>query len=222
MEPKTPKPLKKLNIFSICFIILFLVVFTYVEFTAKLESIYWTMAKYAAILLIFIITTILRRVRNKEHWVSLIIMWGCWLAMLAMWGWRDISKYKNKLCLDKFGTEFNQRRQKLGIPILPAGWRINSVGSRSIDWINKDSTTTGHFAKSSLVDSLCALEYEEDGYNLKSSRGIARHMSVLIWFDNKKRTDTIKYNYDVGDSTKTITRQQADSIFAAEKIQKDY
>lgn len=220
MEPKAPKPLRKLNIFANCFIALFLIAWVYLDFIVKLESIYWKIAELFAILSIFMLTIILKRVRDKHSWSSIILSIITAIFCIGFWSWHEIMQYKNKRCLDKFGTEFNLRRQKLGIPLLPADWHIDFQDSRSTDWRKKDSM--GHYYKTTLVDSLCAPEYEEDRYNLKPVRGVLRNMLILTWFDNKKHADTIRYEYTGGNSTRTITRQQADSIFAAEKIQKDY
>lgn len=220
MEPKTPKPLRKLNIFLNCFIVLFLLAYVYLDIIVKLESFFWTITKLIAFLIVLIIATILRRIRDKDDWGFVILSIIMGILCISLLSWQEMRKYKTGLCLDKFGTEFNQRRQKLGIPVLPADWHIDFRGDRSTDWTKKDSL--GHYFKTTVVDSLCGLEYEEDRYNFKPARGVSRSMSVQIWFAKGKGSDTISYRYYDGDSTRNVTRRQADSIFSAEKIQNDY
>jgi hypothetical protein len=104
--------------------------------------------------------------------------------------------------------------------VIPPDWHVDFRGTGVTDW--KKNDTTGHYWKISNADSTCALESEEDWYNFKPIKGVSRTMSIYTRFASGMVSGTIRFDYEVGDSTKTITRQQADSIFAAEKIQKDY
>ncbi|MGZ3890939.1 MAG: hypothetical protein ACXVI9_10600 [Mucilaginibacter sp.] len=143
------------------------------------------------------------------------------IIFVGFWGYRDLAKYKSNICDDRFGREFNARRRSLGVPEIPADWHVDYKGRGYVTWKAKD--TTGHFRKYISVDSSCAIEYEEDEYNLKPVNAKLREISIDTRYKGGKRINSISYWYTPGiDTGRYISRQQADSIFAAEKIKKDY
>lgn len=138
--------------------------------------------------------------------------------VLSLWGHRDVEKYRKYACEAKFGPEFNQRRRKLGTPEIPVGWIKESYAD---DWRAKD--TIGHVSKHIQINSDCVIEFEEDEYRLKPLHGIPRDVTIRTYYAKGKGQDSIFYHWAGGiDTNRTITRHEADSIFAAEKIKKDY
>ncbi|MFI5161476.1 MAG: hypothetical protein ACHQHN_09370 [Sphingobacteriales bacterium] len=100
-------------------------------------------------------------------------------------------------------------------------WQVDYEFRHSVDWKAKD--TIGHVTKEIAVDSSCAILYENDEYKLKSINGKARSLSIDTRYKRRYSSDFISFWYSPGiDTSRYVTRQQADSIFAAEKIKKDY
>ena len=64
--------------------------------------------------------------------------------------------------------------------------------------------------------------FENDEYTLRPLHGKKRDMNVFAKYASGKAKDSVFFSYFNGDTTRTLSRQQADSIFAAEKIKKDY
>jgi hypothetical protein len=137
-------------------------------------------------------------------------------------GYKDISKYNNNVHLNKFGLVFNDTRRRLGVPEIPIDWNVKYKWNRFVEWQAKD-TTIGHQSKRIIIeDSVWKIELEDDEYKLKPINGQPRDMSIRIEYARGKAKDSIFYYFNPGDSTRLISRQQADSIFTAEKIKKDY
>lgn len=213
--------MKKFNIFFICFIILYAAVIIYVGIRYEPHSAYWLVFE----LLFFVIALFghfHKAIKTKENgkWVSIwpVIFWLLWCGYYS---YREIAKYNTNHCFDKFGPEFNARRHSLGVPLIPAEWHEGYAYKHSVDWEQKDSTA-GHHSKNITIDSTCALIAEYDEYCLKRVREKSRDLSILTKYARGKGVDSMVFSYYGGDTTQMITRQQADSIFAAEKIKKDY
>ncbi|MCR8556380.1 hypothetical protein KXD93_01935 [Mucilaginibacter sp. BJC16-A38] len=161
------------------------------------------------------------RIKKKEENIWRNIMFLCLLyAYFGYTAYQEITKFNRNVSLDKFGKAFNYRRQSLGIPIIPADWTIENRGSFSVNWKGKKDII-GHTSKHISIDSYTA-DYEMDWYNLKPIDSIKRSMKIRTEYAKGKGKDSIFYYFAVGDSTRTISRKQADSIFNAEKIKKDY
>ena len=144
-----------------------------------------------------------------------------WIFYTGYFGYKEIARYKSDKCDDRFGPEFNTRRRRLGIPEIPADWHVKYKWRGYVEWEAKD--TTGHALKYVDIDSSCAIKSEYDEYNLKTVKGKTRSISIDIRYGKGRVNDSIFYRYDAGsDIVRDISRQQADSIFAAEKIKKDY
>jgi hypothetical protein len=220
MEPEAPKPKKKLKVVLISVMTLFFIVFCYLDFFADLLNLYALVAKFSFLLLAYLVLMIYQNIfEPKKVWEQIFLT----IALVLFVGFNaheDLKKYNDSVCREKFGKEFNQLRQSLGIPMIPADWKIKRAASGSAEWQKKDST--GHYWKLTFIDSTCALDFERDEYNLKRAHGVTRRISIVSTFARGKGKGTVRFDYEVGDSTHTITRQQADSILTAEKIQKDY
>jgi hypothetical protein len=144
------------------------------------------------------------------------------LVFCGLWAcWHEYSNYKRDLRLDKYGIIYNKTRQSLGIPVIPSGWHSESPGNRSIEWTGKKGVS-GHEEKYIVLDSLYEMGYERDEYNFKGIRDTSRTISILFVYAKGKSKDSIHYWYNLKDTTLDISRQQADSLFAAAKIRKDY
>ena len=134
---------------------------------------------------------------------------------------REYRNHQNKLRLDKYGPVLNTRRVKLGIPVIPGNWQPGFYDDRSVTWNPKDSAG-GHQSKLIFLDSLHRLDFEEDAYNLKRADSVNRYVNIRTYFSKSGRVDSTVFWYEAGMNNKTLSRTQADSIFKAEKIRKDY
>lgn len=159
--------------------------------------------------------------KNENSKIDSIIRIFYAIFFIGFWGYRDISKYQRNICQAKFGREFNTRRRSLGIPEIPADWYITSSGNKWVDWAAKDSVI-GHESKDIEIDSNCSIIYEDDEYDFKRIHGKSRDISIHFRYARGKAKDSVFFWYNNGDTTRDISGQQADSIFAAEKIKKGY
>lgn len=155
--------------------------------------------------------------RPKPNWgpyytIVLIGLWQCW---------REYSNYKKEQRIEKYGIAFNKTRQKLGVPIIPADWHFEYPGNHGADWEGKEGVF-GHASKYVGLDSLHQIEFERDEYNLKVAGDTDRGISISFKYARGKSKDSIFYWYSTKDTSLNISRQQADSIFAAAKVRKDY
>ena len=213
--------MKKYYILLFCVAVLFAATGIYLDVYVKLQSIYWLAAKWI-VLFGIILAAILVRIHRKQSLFSFQILWVViWAIMTGDMFYRDTKEYKLNVCQDKFGPEFNARRRSLGIPVIPEGWKVDSRNNHSAEWQSKDSVAC-HKNKTITVDSTCTLIAEHDEYYLKPLHGKSRDVSVLTKYARGMVIDSMIFNYYGGDSTLVISRYAADSIFAAEKIKKDY
>jgi hypothetical protein len=188
----------------------------------KWRHLNWIIGKCVCLFLV-VISPPIYRIAKKEISIFAGILMAC-VGLLNLWllVHRDIEKYKYNICQVKFGKAFNWRRLDMGTPVIPEDWHNKpSFDDSEANWNGKDSVI-GHNGKTIAFTSDYGIDFERDNYNLASSRGLSRSISIMTTFAKGKGRDTISFDYSFGDSTKTITRQQADSIFAAEKIKKDY
>jgi hypothetical protein len=216
MAPEAPKPFAKLyTVFSVTArLIIPVILFTDIIF--KLRSLYWEVGKMVALLIVMMGMLILERITNKWSWLRIIGLAVISAALYGLYGWDAVNQYKHNVILDKLGKEFNPQRRELGLPVIPAGWYIKDRDKHSTEWQGND--TIGHYWKMTWVDSSYLLETEYDVYRLKSGGDV----EIDARFSKGNKLDSISYSHEEGSDSRTITRRQADSIFAAEKIQKDY
>lgn len=158
---------------------------------------------------------------RKPNWgqVAYLAFYMVWISFFNLR--RDYNKHQNKLRLDKYGPALNAKRAKLGVPVIPVNWQPHYLGDWGAEWRKKDSTI-GHQSKLVFLDSLHRLKFEDDSYNLKHAGGVDRDVSIRTYFSKSGSIDSTSYMYEAGINNKTISRTQSDSIFKAEKIQKDY
>jgi len=216
MEPETPKPFaKRYTVFS--FIARLMVpAILFGDLIFKLRSLYWEVGKMVALLIVIVSMLILERITNKWSWLHIIGLAAISAALFGLYGWDAFNQYKHDLIMDKLGKEFNPQRRELGLPVIPAGWYIKDRDKHWTEWQGND--TIGHYWKMTWVDSSYSLETEYDEYKLKSGGDV----DIDARFSKGNKLDSILYSYQEGSNSRTITRQQADSIFAVEKIPKDY
>lgn len=157
---------------------------------------------------------------RKPNWGAVAVMTINIVSMSCFTLRREYNKHQNKLQLDKYGPVLNAKRAKLGIPAIPITWQP-SYSDRDAEWSKKDSTI-GHQSKLVFLDSLHRLACEEDTYNLKRAGNVNRYLNIRTYFSKSGSVDSTDYRYYAGMDNKTISRSQSDSIFKAEKIQKDY
>ncbi len=217
--------MKKFDIIFLSIAIAFIVLWIYLDDVVELRSLNWLIVKYSCIFLLTI-TPIVYRIIVEKYPIMGILIGILYFGVMLLNGWqmakRDIDKYKNNICQDKFGMTFNARRLTRGIPVIPAGWHnTSSYGFFEADWKPKNKVT-GHGEKLIFFTNDYGVEFERDDYTINPKQGFPMAISILTKFAKRKGKDTISFLYSLGDSTHTITRTQADSIFAAEKIAKDY
>jgi len=158
---------------------------------------------------------------HKPNWRGLPAM-AVWIVFASFFYLpRDYTKHQNKLRLDKYGPMLNARRVKLGIPVIPANWQPGSYDDREVTWSPKDSAG-GHQSKLIFLDSLHRLDFEDDTYYLKRADSVKRYVDIRTYFSKSGSVDSTDYTYEAGMNNKTLSRTQADSIFKAEEIRKDY
>jgi len=211
--------MKKADFFLILFGCLFLFAWIYLDEFLKLESVYWLIGKIICFIITYGSIAFIWYCRKKNDKFNLIFMICYATIFSSFYSYREISKYERNACQDKFGRAFNTTRRSLGIPLIPDGWQIDSRGNHNVEWKAKDSII-GHYSKYIDIDSTCSLIFENDDYNLKSINGKSRYVSVSNHVLEERRS--VSYSYYEGDSSRIISQRMADSIFAAEKIKKDY
>jgi hypothetical protein len=212
--------MKKFNVFLISFACLFLMAWVYLDVFMELQSIYWLCGKLAGFSLIFI-GSIFIRISKKEESNSSIIFMVCFaIFWLGYTGYNEITKYKKGVCQDKYGMEFNKKRRSLSAPEIPADWHIKRGYGSSVDWKGKEGVI-GHESKTIFIRS-CEVYLENDEYHLKSLDTISRNITVTTKYAVAYDKDSVTFYYNVGHDGREISRKQADSVFTAEKIKKDY
>ena len=213
--------MKKFSIFFACFAFLWWIAIIYIDIKFDPHTAYWLAFQLFGRLLL-VASIFFNTIRRRENGKWAIFFSVCfWTLFMAYFGNKDVVKYKNDVCLDKFGREFNEVRKSRGIPIIPAGWHESHRSNGSTDWEGKEHII-GHTDKYIIVDPGCVLKFEDDDYKLKPGHGIKQSLSIRTTFARGEGRDTFSFTYSIGDSSRTITRLQADSIFEAQKIGKDY
>lgn len=213
--------MKKWNVIHTVFTFLFLATWAYFDLFKKLHSFYWLIFILTGFVLIFVGQIIIAILKKEESKAAIVGRSCVAVLFLFFLGYREIDRYKNYICDAQFGREFNKRRHRLGTPEIPSDWHVDWQGLRVVDWKAKD--TMGHTGKNIGIDSTCAIMYENDEYKLKPINGKTRSISIATRYARGKRHDSVSYWYEPGiDTNRYITRHQADSIFAAENIKKDY
>jgi hypothetical protein len=214
--------MKTFRIVAFCFTILYFGGQWYVDDHLKLHSVYWLCTKLVGLIIIWLFLFYTSLKNEEVSKLSFIFSCCMWTLLLGYFGYDDTVKYNSEAHQERFGREYNARRHSLGIPELPVGWYVESRDKYSVRWKAKD--TIGHISKRVTFYVNYAIEFEDDNYNLKPVKGVHRNLSVRTEYNYDNGRDSISYWYQVGSDNHywDITRQQADSIFAAEKIKKDY
>ena len=212
--------MRKWNVLYICFVCVYLIIAFYFESHFKLLPIYWLIIKLICIAALFIclVFDLYTNKNNTKFYVVTSI--SGWLLLFGFYCYRENSIYQRNVCQDKFGREFNQRRLKLGIPEIPANWSIRHRGDGLVSW-DGDTGKVGHQSTEIFLNANCTLDLEDDIYKLDPVKGVSRDMSITTHYAKGKGNDSVFYYFEVGDNNRLISRQQADSIFAAEKISKN-
>jgi hypothetical protein len=212
--------MKKFKIFITCLFFLLWVLF-FCKYDEISISVYWLIGTLSTFFLFVVVWAIIDIIEKKKTRSNIFFSLCAQFLFLGFLSYFQISRYNRNVCQDKFGPEFNAIRRGKGIPEIPANWRLKSRGRISVEWQAKDSLI-GHASKRIFIDSVCAIESEYDGYNLKPLHGKSRNMRISFEYARGKAKDSIFFRFDDVDTTRIISRQQADRIFAAEKIKKDY
>lgn len=155
--------------------------------------------------------------------VRSLVFYNCWcLLITAYFGYQNYSKYKKQVYSSKFGLPLNTMRHNAGAPIIPKDWSQSPFTNRDIEWRAKNDSF-GHIWKTIFLDSLSHyVEWEEDVYKLVKSDKDTSYLSIRICYKPMKKSDTTTYTLEIGFNNKDVSRRQADSIFKAKGIEKDY
>ncbi|MDN3584224.1 hypothetical protein [Mucilaginibacter flavus] len=216
--------MKKRTILSIVltvFCLIYLGWVFYVDSTHKIQSVYWLWGKQAGLAIIYITASIGVYIDKDRSRLSKAGAVGMMLFWQVYFGYHEVSRYNSDVRLDKFGWGYNRERQKRGTPQIPPNWEIKDRTDRSVTWQAKDSTI-GHQSKTIVLDSAYKIDFEDDKYELKPIEGPLSDMAIRTQYGRGKGKDSIFYYYSLGDSSRQISRYQADSIFSAKNIKKDY
>ncbi|MBB3054420.1 hypothetical protein [Mucilaginibacter gotjawali] len=198
-----------------------LITAAYLDFFCGTVNIYTIVIKQSCLLLVYISPIVYYMITKdkQQRWWA---VFGCiWVVTISLRTKNEIHDYNETVCKAKFGKTFNQQRRNRGIAVIPQDWQITSSLGSEIDWKGKDQII-GHTDKSVYIDSACEDAFERDNYELKPIRGISRWISIGRVVTKGKGADTDSYAFEFGANSRNITRQQADSILASEKITKDY
>jgi len=150
-----------------------------------------------------------------------IIVITAFCLIAGLFAFSGVMYYVDFCCAASFGPEFNKKRKELHIPIIPSGWKVYNTENRSTAW-QAPKVSRGHGFKVVVYDG-CDLDGEEDHYYFSSKKIQDTVLEVDYRYVNKHRSkDSTVYTFQVGDHADTITTRQADSIFVANKINRDF
>jgi hypothetical protein len=165
---------------------------------------------------------------NTGSKIQTIIYLCVWTAYTIYFlGYKEIKKYQDEELAYQFGADYNAIRHKLGVPAIPVNWWLENSNKEVAVWECKKGDTIGHTSKYISIDSTYKVVYEDDNYSFKPIKkgDHSRYLSIRSYFAKGKilKIDSIVYSYESSyDHPKNITRPQADSLFAAEMVAKDY
>lgn len=153
---------------------------------------------------------------KPKHYAIIIIL--LFFGVFTYFQVRSAIEYR---CQSAFGPELNARRQKLNVAIIPSNWVVRDRDHvHTWWWIGKDYIP-GHKSKV-VVYHGCDIVSEYDTYYIKPRSGKQqRWLEVEYVYANARHPDSTKYTYQVEDRANLISKDQADSLFKAEKISKD-
>ncbi|BAU52644.1 hypothetical protein [Mucilaginibacter gotjawali] len=153
--------------------------------------------------------------------ISKIVTIILFVLMPASLIYVGVSTYLHHRCANSFGTEFNGKRKELHIPIIPSDWPVYHKDENSTIW-QEPKVKKGHGFKLVAYHG-CELDLEEDHYYFSSKK---LQDTVLTmdhsYVNSQRKRDSTIFTLHRGNRLDTITRKQADSIFIAYKIDKDY
>jgi len=211
-------PALKIILYRICMCVVIIWLLAAAVWEYRIDDKFW--AIFFPLFALFILWQAIKG-WHKPNWGWVVSM-AVWIAVISFFNLRkNYNDHQNKLLLNKYGPVLNAKRAKFGIPLIPAYWQPHYYGDREVDWSKKDSTI-GHQNKNIYLDSLHRVESEEDTYNLKHAKSGDRYVNITTYFSESGDVDSTGYTLEAGMNNKTISRTQADSIFKAEKIGKDY
>src|SRR6201999_806947 len=108
-----------------------------------------------------------------------------------------------------------------GAPKIPSNWHSRIRFDGEITWSEDKNDTIGHVSK--RIDIESTYKREDDYYRFKQIKGLSRHLLISTYYTNNDHPDSIiYYYYPENNGGHNISRQQADSLLTAEKIEKDY
>jgi hypothetical protein len=154
--------------------------------------------------------------KKKQIYTSFIFC----VVLVIILGIKPIISHIRGLCQNKYDFDYNVKREKLGIPIIPKNWRIKQREPKFIWWTGPENIV-GHNSKT-IAFSGCDINSELDLYTLSLQAGKRRWVDIEYKYGVESHKDTIVYNYQIEHSAAKISKKTADSIFNAEHINKDY
>lgn len=116
----------------------------------------------------FVLTSVInivRTIRGKtELTVGAVFAIGINIALTLFGTRRTFAKHEEYVCSDRFGPEFNGRREYKRIPVIPPGWKKIDSGRWTV-W-RGDTSQLGHYSKDIFIDSACRVDLEDDDTSL--------------------------------------------------------
>lgn len=120
---------------------------------------------------------------------------------------------------NKYDASYNIERRKLGLPIIPANWKITQRSDKGAYWCDNEYVL-GHKRKYVAFDGRNSI-LELDVYNLPVQRGKQRWLELQYRYPTDTSKAKYLYSYQIDHEAKTITKAVADSLLVAEKINPD-
>lgn len=150
-----------------------------------------------------------------------IIVIACFCLIGGLLIFSGVSKYIDFRCANSFGPEFNKKRKELHIPIIPLVWKVYFSDVNATAW-QASKVRRGHGFKV-VVYNGCDIDEEEDHYYFSSKKIQDTVLTAYYKYVNRnRRKDSTVFIFQIGHHADTITSKKADSIFAANKISKDF
>jgi hypothetical protein len=151
----------------------------------------------------------------NKHYIKFMLIFLALVAFIVV-----IPPFFTKRCQDKYGLVYNDIRRKLFIPIIPNNWGIKERDKVSVSWVGYN-IKIGHKRKT-VIFTGCDVESELDVYILPNENGTTRLLEMDYRYGQQNHKAVVIYTYQINDRAMVITQSKADSIFHAEKIEKDY
>ena len=191
-----------------------------IEFFGKYHSIFLLITFFAGLLLIVVGSVfnlndkvLVGEIARPFKILQIVVMFG-FVGFSVFTQYQKDERFAQEV---QFSKRYNQYRRRIGIPLIPDDWQAGNVADGILNW-HGTQLLIGHTKKRVYFRSPFNIESETDWFDFKSLPHAKRFLKIYTYFGNGKGVDSVTYNFQDGVQFRSITKQQADSVFAAEKI----